>query len=102
MATTPAIKTFEQILDPDDVLDYGFNWTEWLNGDTIVSSVWFTKAEDAITEGANGKTDSHDDTRTKAWFSTGEAGKSYMVTNRIVTLGGRTKDRSGIIICRTQ
>lgn len=31
--------------DPNAVLDYGWRWTSWLAGDTIVDSEWTTEAD---------------------------------------------------------
>ena len=39
-------------------------------------------------------TDTHTATKATVWLSGGQAGATYTVTNRIVTTGGRTDDRS--------
>jgi hypothetical protein len=78
--------TFEK--DPDDILDYGFDWEPWLNGDTIVTSVW--TLDPGITQ------DSETETTTLAtiWLSGGTDGEVYKCENRIVTAAGRQKDQS--------
>lgn len=74
--------------DPDAILSYGFNWTEWLNGDTIATSDWLLPS--GITEDSASNTT----TATQIIISGGTAGTSYVVTNRITTAGGLTEDRS--------
>ena len=84
--------------DPDAELDYGFDWSEWLqnvpegeSADTIESSTWAVTGEDSsLTVGATG----NDDTTTTVWLSGGTVGLTYVVRNRIVTADGRTDDRS--------
>lgn len=83
------------IKDPDAVLDYLNDWTDWLpDGDTIVTSTW--TAETGIT------IDSDTNTTTAAvvWLSGGTAGTKYLVTNHIVTAQGREDDWSILINCK--
>jgi len=79
-------KTVEK--DPDAVLDYGFDWSEWLDDDTIVTSDWTIPA--GLTENSASNTT----TTTTVWLSGGLAGGVYDCTNRIVTTAGRTDDRT--------
>jgi hypothetical protein len=81
------------IKDPDAVLDYGFDWSDWLDGDTISTSSW-TIAPATLTK----KSDSLTTTTTTIWLSGGTVDVVYTVTNRIVTAGGRTEDRSFEIV----
>jgi len=74
--------------DPNAVLDYQVNWAAWLGADTISTSAWTVPA--GLTKGAEANTT----TTTTVWLSSGTAGSVYTVTNRIVTAGGRTEDRS--------
>lgn len=77
------------VKDPDDVLDYQIDWSDWLpTGDTISTSTW--TADTGIT------VDSESETTTVAtvWLSGGTVGNTYSVRNRIVTTGGRTKDKT--------
>jgi len=83
------------IKDPQGVLDYGFDWNDsdnggpWLEtGDTITTSTW--KVPTGITKDS----DSNTDTTTTIWLSGGTVGATYKITNRIVTVDGRTTDRS--------
>ena len=74
--------------DPDEVLDYQLDWTERLDNDTISTSTWIVP--DGITKNSDGKSD----TATTIWLSGGVLNSSYVLTNRIVTTGGRTMDQS--------
>ncbi len=80
-----ALKTFDP-KDPDSVLDYSIDWSQWLAGDTIVSSIW------TVTLGIAKDSDTNDTTSTTIWVSGGTAGTTYALTNRIITSVGRTKD----------
>ena len=77
--------------DPNAVIDYAVDWTLWLDGDTISSSIW--TAATGITIDSNTNTI----TNSTVWLSGGTAGASYEVTNRVVTAGGRTDDRTILI-----
>lgn len=75
--------------DPDAVLDYSIDWTDWLSGgEKITSSSWIVPS--GITQDSASATDYV----TTIWFSGGTVGVTYRVTNRIVTGAGRTDDRS--------
>ena len=76
--------------DPDAVLDYSVDWSLWLAGDEISSSEWI------LEDGVDLEQVTAANTATKAtvWLRGGEAGTTYLVTNRIVTVGGRTDDRT--------
>ena len=80
--------------DPDDVLDYQFDWSAWLAGDTIASHAVSAPAgltvESTTTTG----------TAVTVWLSGGEVGVSYPVACHIVTADGRERDRTMTIIVR--
>lgn len=79
----------EFLKDPDAVLDYIFNWAEWLaTGETISSST--------VTVPAGITKDSESNTTNTAtvWLSGGTEGERYVITNSITTNQGRTDDRS--------
>lgn len=76
--------------DPDAVLDYSVDWTAWLGGDEIDSSEWLLEQCAQIEVASDSKTA----TKTAVWLRGGNAGATYLVTNRIVTAGGRTDDRT--------
>jgi len=76
--------------DPDAVLDYSVDWSAWLAGDEIASSQWLLGVG-ALLEVL---TDTNTATSATVWLQGGQAGITYLVTNRIVTAGGRTDDRT--------
>jgi hypothetical protein len=82
--------------DPDAILDYTFDWSEWLGTDTISTSAF------TLTSGLTKDSDSKTTTTTTIWLSGGTSGSTYLVTNRIVTAGGRTEDRSIMIEVRSR
>ena len=73
--------------DPNAVLDYTLDWSDWLETDTIAASTWTVDA------GLTKDSDSFTPTTTTVWLSGGTAGRVYEALNRIVTAGGRTADR---------
>jgi hypothetical protein len=75
--------------DPDDVLDYAFDWSQWLgNAEVISTSTWITSP------GITQDSDSFTNTVATVWLSAGTAGQPYTATNRITTNQGRTVDRT--------
>ncbi len=80
------IKEFQK--DPDAVLDYTLDWTPFLSGDTILTSTWLVPT--GITKDSDSKTSS----TATVILSGGTARNTYIVTNRIVTVGGIKDDRS--------
>lgn len=84
------------IKDPDAVLDYIFDWSDWLpNGDTIISSEFVISPGLTIGPGPNGGPDQYfTTTNATVWLSGGSQGQPYAVTNQVTTAGGRTDDRT--------
>lgn len=80
--------------DPNEVLDYSVNWTNWLGTDTISTSTW------VVPTGITGGTESTTTVLATIWLSGGSTGSRYDLVNRIVTAGGRTADRTLSIDCR--
>jgi hypothetical protein len=83
--------------DPDDILDYGFDWgTKWLStSETISTSTWIASAGITVGTGTNGaQAPTNTTTVTTVWLLGGAAGTPYSVTNRITTNQGRTVDRT--------
>jgi hypothetical protein len=79
------------IKDPNAALDYSFDWSDWLaTGEQIATSNWINPDSLTITTSANTTT------TTVVWVSGGTAGKTYRLTNRIVTNNNptRTEDRT--------
>lgn len=86
--------TFFAIKDPDAILDYGIDWTNWLTGtDTLVTSTWsaptgLTIVTTTITAGT-----------ALAYISGGTIGEVYDVSNKITTAQARTEERSILFTC---
>lgn len=74
--------------DPDAVLDYKIDWSDWLQNDTISTSIWIVP--DGITEDSSTNTS----TVTTIWLSSGVSSVKYKIVNRITTAAGRTEDRT--------
>jgi hypothetical protein len=77
--------------DPDAVLDYEWDWSTWLAGDTIASHTVTVPTDPT---GLVLDSDSATTTTVTAWLSGGTDGESYTVTCHIVTAAGREDDRS--------
>lgn len=85
------------VKDPNAVIDYKIDWSAWLTAaddDTISTSTWIVPS--GITKDSDSKTT----TTATVWLSGGTAGEDYAITNRIVTAGGRTEDRTIRIMVR--
>lgn len=83
--------------DPQAVLDYMIDWTDWLDGDTISASSW-TLSGAGLTQTSNSFTD----TTATVWLSAGTNFEIYKVTNHITTDGGRQNDRTLTITVKNQ
>lgn len=82
----------EFLKDPHAVLDYVFDWSNWLaSGETISTSA--ITVESGITKDSESNTS----TTAKVWLSGGTEGVRYTITSRITTNQGRTDDRSAIV-----
>jgi len=76
--------------DPNALLDYTFDWTEYLTPivDTIASVEFVTSA------GLTKTSQSNTTTTATAFVSGGVVGATEKLTCRIVTAGGRTDERT--------
>lgn len=74
--------------DPNDTIDYLFNWKPELDGDTISTSSF------VLPDGLSSVSTSNTTTTATIYVSGGSEGQVYRITNRIVTAGGRTRDRT--------
>jgi len=72
--------------DPDAVLPYVFDWTDWLDGDTISDAEVLVSPEEA--GGVAVDASSRDDTKVTAWLKGGAVGSSYTVTCRVHPTSG--------------
>lgn len=76
--------------DPGDILDYSFDWSQWLGaGETILTSQWTTSGLGITVESY-----SNTDTSTLVWLAGGSNTATYYVKNQIVTNQGRTVERT--------
>ncbi|WP_040829040.1 phage fiber-tail adaptor protein [Nocardia jiangxiensis] len=87
--------------NPGDVLDYLFDWSQWLApiNDTIASS---TMAVTSSPSDLGLSASPPNPTFCVVWVSGGSIPNYYTVTNTIVTVGGRTRARSIRIIIENQ
>lgn len=76
------------VKDPAAVKDYTLDWTAWLGADTISSSTWTVPT--GLIKVSSGSTDNV----SAVWLGGGTVGERYLVSNKIVTSGGRTEVRS--------
>lgn len=84
------LRTLEK--DPDAVLDFPFDWSEWLaSGETISSQVITTEA------GITKDSDTEASGIVAVWLSGGTAGNSYEVACRITTSAARTDERTILV-----
>ena len=75
--------------DPSAVLDYAFDWTEWLaTGETITD--YTITADTGITVDSS----TEDAGKVTVWLSGGTAGINYRVACLITTSAGRTDERT--------
>lgn len=82
MAQTTYIK------DPNDVLDYTFDYSVWLQASETVTS------HTATVTGATKDSSSNSTTAVTVWVSGGTAGSTASILSRITTNQGRTIDRT--------
>jgi hypothetical protein len=76
------------IKDPSDVLDYDWDFTEWLGTDTIALYSF------SVPPGLINQSDSRSGGVTKVFLAGGSTGQTYTVSCQITTLTGRTLERS--------
>jgi len=74
--------------DPQAVLDYSIDWTDWLVSDTISTSTW------TVPSGITKVSDSKTTVKTTIWLSGGTADTDYELINHIVTANSREDDRT--------
>lgn len=86
--STLGTKINPHIKDPNAVLDYIVNWATFLGADTISSDSW------VVPVGITSVTETNTTTTSTIWLSGGTIGQKYALTNRIVSAGGRTEDRT--------
>lgn len=75
--------------DPDAVLDWLFDWSEWLATSETISASTMT-----VSPGLTLNTSTFGSTTATAWVSGGTPGQPYTLANRITTNQGRTDERT--------
>ena len=82
------------IKDPGAVLDYSFDWSDWLDsGSSEAISDYTLEADTGITLGSDAEASGV----VTVWISGGTAGTTYALRCEIVTDAGRTDERTMII-----
>lgn len=85
---TPKLLPIE--MDPDDVRDFKFDFSAWLDGDTVNAA-----STSALAEGCTASISATTDTTaTLRVTGPGTAGETGKATLRLGTVGGRQSDRS--------
>lgn len=85
--------------DPDAVLDYQFDWSQWLqDGETIDTSIFIVEGS-ATLETFD---ESIDGGFTTFWARNGAAGDVARITNRVTTNQGRTDDDTATLRIRAR
>lgn len=94
--TTDNISTRGKVeKDPGVILDSTVSWGLWLSkhGEAVDRFEW------ELPEDLDAEAEFSSRSRSQVWLSGGTAGKSYLVTNRIVTRRGRKKAFSFSVVC---
>ena len=84
-----SLKLQNPLKDPSAVLDYVFDWTEWLATVETITDHTIT-ADTGITVDSSTESDG----KVIVWLSGGEAGKWYKVACKITTSAGRIDERT--------
>jgi len=79
--------------DPDAVLDYAMDWSDWLADSETISSYTVT-----VDDGLTKDSDSESDGIVTIWLSGGMVNTTYNVVVHIVTSSSRTDDRTFRVI----
>lgn len=82
------------VKDIDAVLDYKFDWSEWLADSETISTHTVT-VDTGLTKDSDEITDTN--TSVTVWLSGGTAGQKYKVNCEIVTNQDRTDQRTIVI-----
>lgn len=83
--------------DPDAVLDYQFDWSQYLQpGESIATSAFIVSGSDTLET----FDESIDGGFTTFWARLGVAGETVRITNRITTNQNRTDDSTSILRIR--
>jgi len=84
--------------DPNDRLDYGFEWHKWMpDGDIIAQSEWTVSGPDNTVTLSAAFIDVPEH-KTGVYVAGGTLKSRYILTNKMTTSGGRIKELSKLIV----
>ncbi|HEX8640088.1 MAG TPA: hypothetical protein VF704_02920 [Allosphingosinicella sp.] len=78
--------------DPQSRVDYGIDWTAFLDGATVAASVWTVTPQEP--GGIGVEAADFTGTRTAATLAGGKVGRVYTVTNQVTLTDGHCEERS--------
>lgn len=89
---------WEIVKDPDAVVDYTFDWSDWLTTDTITGAT--ITIADSATMAKDSQAIVNSDQSVRVWISGGAARDRAAVSCLITTAAGRTDERTFYIRVR--
>jgi hypothetical protein len=81
------IKNFPK--DPDAILDFEFDWADWLQSGETIASYTIT-----VESGIVNESDAESSGMVTVWLSGGTDGMNYIIACEIVSSDSRTDERS--------
>lgn len=81
--------SLSNIKDPSAVLDWMFDWTDWLASGEMITDHTIT-----VDTGITNDSSTEDAGKVTVWLSGGTAGENYKVACLIETSAGRTDERT--------
>ena len=85
--------------DPSAVLDYQFDWSEWLAEDETIQTATITISPSVAETGLTAGTPAINSGVVTVWLSKGVDTVSYMVACKIVTNANRVDERTMLVKC---
>lgn len=76
--------------DPQAVLDWAFDWSNWLAPGEVISGTPVVTVDSGLVKDSQSNTGS----RVTVWLSGGTSGTTYKVACRVTTDQGRTDERT--------
>lgn len=82
------------LVSPDATLDFGFDWSQWMDeDDQITTSDWTVPGTITL------ENETQTATQTVVWLSGFTEGMQYRLVNTITTAEGREDSRSLVLMC---
>lgn len=91
-----AKQTWPRAKDPDEVRDYGVDWTADLNGQTITSSEWDVVSPATVTI----DTSSHTNTNTTVRIEGGAIGEKAALVNTVTLANGEIAQQTCVVVIK--